>query len=75
MRGKRSRRIRPAQSQLILPKDLMRAERAARAKQLDVVGYYHRTGPSAVPSQFDLDHAPAAGFVIHYRFGKRGKSD
>ncbi|HXG85083.1 MAG TPA: M67 family metallopeptidase [Pyrinomonadaceae bacterium] len=42
---------------LILPKDLMRAERATREKKLDVVGYYHsHPDHPAVPSQFDLDH-------------------
>jgi proteasome lid subunit RPN8/RPN11 len=43
---------------LILPKDVLRAERYARSQKLDVVGYYHsHPDHPAVPSQFDLDHA------------------
>lgn len=43
---------------LILPKDVLKAERYARGKKLDVVGYYHsHPDCAAVPSQFDLDHA------------------
>lgn len=51
---------------LILPADLMRAERAARAKKLDVVGYYHsHPDHPARPSQFDLDHAlPVWSYII-----------
>lgn len=51
---------------LILPKDLMRAERAAREKKLDVIGYYHsHPDHPAVPSQFDLDHAlPVWSYII-----------
>lgn len=51
---------------LILPKDVMRAERYAREKKLDVVGYYHSHPESpAVPSQYDLDHAlPVWSYVI-----------
>ncbi|HXG84470.1 MAG TPA: M67 family metallopeptidase, partial [Pyrinomonadaceae bacterium] len=51
---------------LILPKDVLRAERYARGKKLDVVGYYHsHPDDKAVPSQFDLDHAlPVCSYVI-----------
>ena len=51
---------------LILPKDVMRAERYAREKKLDVVGYYHsHPDDRAVPSQFDLDHAlPVWSYII-----------
>lgn len=51
---------------LILPKDVLRAERFARAKKLDVVGYYHsHPDHVAVPSQFDLDHAlPVWTYII-----------
>ncbi|MBS1795115.1 MAG: M67 family metallopeptidase [Acidobacteria bacterium] len=51
---------------LILPRDVLRAERFAREKRLDVVGYYHSHPDSpAVPSQFDLDHAlPVWTYVI-----------
>ncbi|MGI8556209.1 MAG: Mov34/MPN/PAD-1 family protein, partial [Pyrinomonadaceae bacterium] len=41
---------------LILPKDVLRAERYARQKKMDVVGYYHsHPEDRAVPSQYDLD--------------------
>jgi proteasome lid subunit RPN8/RPN11 len=51
---------------LILPQDLLRAEKYARTKKLDVVGYYHsHPDDRAVPSQFDLDHAlPVWSYVI-----------
>lgn len=51
---------------LILPKDVLRAERFAREKKLDVVGYYHSHPEDvAVPSQFDLDHAlPVWSYII-----------
>ncbi len=51
---------------LILPKDVLKAERYAREKQLDVVGYYHsHPDDKAVPSQFDLDHAlPVWSYII-----------
>jgi proteasome lid subunit RPN8/RPN11 len=51
---------------LILPKDVLRAERYAREKKLDVVGYYHsHPDDRAVPSQFDLDHAlPVWSYII-----------
>jgi len=51
---------------LILPQDVLRAERLARAKKLDVVGYYHsHPDHPARPSQFDLDHAlPVWSYII-----------
>ena len=51
---------------LILPKDVLRAEKYAREKMLDVVGYYHsHPDDQAVPSQYDLDHAlPVWSYVI-----------
>lgn len=51
---------------LILPKDVLRAERYAREKKLDIVGYYHSHPESpAVPSKYDLDHAlPVWSYVI-----------
>ncbi|MGD9630323.1 MAG: M67 family metallopeptidase [Pyrinomonadaceae bacterium] len=51
---------------LILPKDVLRAERYAREKKRDVVGYYHsHPDDLAVPSQYDLDHAlPVWSYVI-----------
>jgi proteasome lid subunit RPN8/RPN11 len=51
---------------LILPKDVLRAERSAREKGLDVIGYYHsHPDHPARPSQFDLDHAlPVWSYII-----------
>ena len=51
---------------LILPKDVLRAERFARERKLDVVGYYHsHPDHPAIPSQFDLDHAlPVWTYII-----------
>ena len=58
---------------LLLPKDVMRAEKHARENKLDVIGYYHsHPDDRAVPSQFDLDHALPC-LVIHHRFSERGK--
>ncbi len=51
---------------LITPKDLMRSEKYARSKQLDVIGNYH-SHPDwpAEPSRFDLDHAwPTWSYII-----------
>lgn len=51
---------------LITPKDVLRAERFAREKKLDVIGYYHsHPDHPAIPSQFDLDHAlPVWTYII-----------
>jgi len=51
---------------LLLPRDVMRTERYAREKELDVIGYYHsHPDHPAVPSQYDLDHAlPIWSYVI-----------
>jgi proteasome lid subunit RPN8/RPN11 len=51
---------------LILPKDLLRVERYAREKKMDVVGYYHsHPEDRAFPSQYDLDHAlPVWSYII-----------
>ena len=51
---------------LITPRDVMKAERYAREKKLDVVGYYHsHPDHPAIPSQFDLDHAlPVWTYII-----------
>ena len=51
---------------LILPTDVLKAERYAREKKFDVVGYYHsHPDDVAVPSQYDLDHAlPVWSYVI-----------
>ena len=51
---------------LIEPQELMRGERYARARDLEVVGFYHSHPDSpAVPSQYDLEHAwPAYSYII-----------
>ena len=51
---------------LIEPEELMRGERYARAKSLEVVGFYHSHPDSpAVPSQYDLEHAwPTYSYII-----------
>ena len=51
---------------LIDPRALMLADRKAREKGLDIVGYYHsHPDDEAVPSQFDLDHAlPVWSYII-----------
>ncbi len=51
---------------LILPADLMRGERYAREKGLDVIGNYHsHPDEAAVPSGFDLEHAlPVWSYII-----------
>ena len=51
---------------LILPKDVLRAEKYARENELDVVGYYHsHPDDHAIPSKYDLDHAlPVWSYVI-----------
>jgi proteasome lid subunit RPN8/RPN11 len=51
---------------LITPEDMMKAEQAARAMKLDVIGFYHShpDHPSA-PSGYDKDHAlPFYSYVI-----------
>lgn len=51
---------------LITPEAYMRGEKHARAKGLDIMGFYH-SHPSAParPSQYDLDHAwPWMSYVI-----------
>jgi proteasome lid subunit RPN8/RPN11 len=51
---------------LIAPEDLMRGEKHARQRRLDVVGFYHsHPDHPAVPSAFDLEHAwPVYSYVI-----------
>ena len=51
---------------LIEPRDVMRAERYARERGVDVIGYYHsHPDDEAIPSQFDLDHAlPVWSYII-----------
>ena len=51
---------------LIEPAELMRGERYARSKDLEVVGFYHSHPDSpARPSQYDLEHAwPTYSYII-----------
>ena len=51
---------------LIRPKELMRGEKYAREKGLDVVGFYHsHPDDVAVPSQYDLEHAwPTYSYIV-----------
>jgi proteasome lid subunit RPN8/RPN11 len=51
---------------LIRPEELMRGEKHARAKGLDVVGFYHsHPDDVAAPSQYDLEHAwPTYSYVV-----------
>ena len=51
---------------LIRPEELMRGERYAEAKGLEVVGFYHsHPDHPAVPSQYDLEHAwPVYSYIV-----------
>jgi proteasome lid subunit RPN8/RPN11 len=51
---------------LIHPAELLRGEKYARAKGLDVVGFYHsHPDDRAVPSQYDLEHAwPTYSYIV-----------
>jgi len=51
---------------LIRPDELMRGEKYAREKGLDVVGFYHsHPDDRAVPSQYDLEHAwPTYSYIV-----------
>ena len=51
---------------LIRPDELMRGERYAEKKGLEVVGFYHsHPDHPAVPSQYDLDHAwPLYSYIV-----------
>ena len=51
---------------LIRPEELIRGEKYAREKGLDVVGFYHsHPDDRAVPSQYDLEHAwPTYSYIV-----------
>ena len=51
---------------LIRPEELMRGEKYARSKDLEVVGFYHsHPDHPAVPSAYDLEHAwPVYSYVV-----------
>lgn len=58
---------------LITPEELMRGERYARSRDLEVVGFYHSHPDSpAVPSKYDLEHAwPTYSYIIVSTFEGR----
>jgi proteasome lid subunit RPN8/RPN11 len=51
---------------LIRPEELLRGEKYARKKGIDVVGFYHsHPDDRAVPSQYDLAHAwPTYSYIV-----------
>ncbi len=51
---------------LIRPEELMRGEKHAAAKKLEVVGFYHsHPDHPAIPSGYDLEHAwPVYSYVV-----------
>lgn len=51
---------------LIRPEELMRGEKYAASKRLDVIGFYHsHPDDRAVPSAYDLDHAwPLYSYIV-----------
>lgn len=51
---------------LIRPEELIKGERYARAKGMDVVGFYHsHPDDRAVPSQYDLEHGwPTYSYIV-----------
>jgi proteasome lid subunit RPN8/RPN11 len=51
---------------LIRPEELLRGERYAVGKDLDVLGFYHsHPDDQAVPSQYDLEHAwPTYSYIV-----------
>lgn len=51
---------------LIRPEDLLRGERHAAGRGLDVIGFYHsHPDHPAVPSQYDLEHAwPVYSYIV-----------
>ena len=51
---------------LIRPEELMRGEKYAATKGLDVIGFYHsHPDDRAVPSAYDLDHAwPVYSYIL-----------
>ena len=51
---------------LIPPQEFIKAERQARAKNMDIIGFYHsHPDAEARPSQYDLDHSwPVYSYLI-----------
>jgi proteasome lid subunit RPN8/RPN11 len=66
LRGAECPGRRQAQPSLIPPESVLKAEKYAREKKLDVLGFYHsHPNAEARPSQFDLDHAwPFYSYII-----------
>ena len=65
-RWKYAREDSPRNRYLISPRDLLEAEKAARALGLDIVGVYHsHPDHPARPSEFDREHAfPWYSYII-----------
>lgn len=61
------------------PKEHLEAQRAARARGLDIVGFYHsHPDHPARPSQYDLEHASWPGYsylIVAIHGGKRVEGD
>lgn len=51
---------------LIRPEEILRGEKYARERKLDVVGFYHsHPDDQPVPSKYDLEHAwPAYSYIV-----------
>jgi proteasome lid subunit RPN8/RPN11 len=51
---------------LITPEELMRGEKYARSRNLDIVGFYHsHPDCQAIPSNYDLEHAwPTYSYIV-----------
>lgn len=61
------------------PAEHLAAQRAARERGLEVIGFYHsHPDHPARPSQFDLDHAAWPGYsyvIVSIRQGKAGEAN
>lgn len=61
------------------PAEHLAAQRAARERELEVIGFYHsHPDHPARPSQFDLDHAAWPGYsyvIVSIRQGKAGEAN
>ncbi|MGH9487953.1 MAG: Mov34/MPN/PAD-1 family protein [Terriglobales bacterium] len=61
------------------PKEHLEAQRAARARGLEIVGFYHsHPDHPARPSQYDLDHASWPGYsylIVSIQQSKRAATD
>ncbi len=61
------------------PAEHLAAQRAARERELEVIGFYHsHPDHPARPTQFDLDHAAWPGYsyvIVSIRQGKAGEAN